>query len=138
MSLVRIDRNPSDRTLRQFAVSWFILAIMASLLLYYNAGWISVGAVLIALGLILLVFGWIKPQAIRVFFVAWMVGLYPVNYVMSHLILFSLFYGLFTPIGILLRILGKDPLHRNWDPKAETYWQAHSPPAKKSQYFRQF
>jgi hypothetical protein len=39
-----------------------------------------------------------------------------------------LFYGVFTPIGLLMRALGKDPLRLARDPAAATYWISRDPP----------
>jgi hypothetical protein len=47
--------------------------------------------------------------------------------VMGPLMLTLLFFGLLTPLGLLLRILGKDLLHLRRDPKATSYWE----PARK-------
>jgi hypothetical protein len=32
------------------------------------------------------------------------------------------------PTGILLRLMGKDPMRRKFDPQAETYWISRNPP----------
>ena len=40
----------------------------------------------------------------------------------TRLILTVMFYLLFTPIGLVLRLLGKDLLNRKIEPNAETYW----------------
>src|SRR5262245_29692027 len=37
--------------------------------------------------------------------------------VVSPLVMAILFYGLLTPIGLLLRLTGHDPLHRRMNPK---------------------
>ena len=39
-----------------------------------------------------------------------------------------LFFGLVTPIAVLLRIFGRDPLRLKRDPKATTYWIERVPP----------
>ena len=33
-----------------------------------------------------------------------------------------LFFLVFTPVGMLARFLGKDPLRLKWKPEADTYW----------------
>jgi Saxitoxin biosynthesis operon protein SxtJ len=40
----------------------------------------------------------------------------------------ALFYLVFTPVGLLLRLLGKDPLRLRWDAAAPTYWIERQPP----------
>ena len=46
--------------------------------------------------------------------------------VISPLALAVLFYGVVTPVGLLLRATGQDPLRRRIDPKLQSYWIAKS------------
>jgi hypothetical protein len=39
-----------------------------------------------------------------------------------------LFYGVVTPLGIMMRLTGKDPLRLKLDPSAKTYWIQRTPP----------
>jgi hypothetical protein len=39
-----------------------------------------------------------------------------------------LFYAVFTPIGLLMRLSGKDPLRVRRDGSAQSYWIARQPP----------
>ena len=39
----------------------------------------------------------------------------------TRLILGILFYGLFMPFGLVMRVFGKDPLHRKLDDKSASY-----------------
>jgi hypothetical protein len=48
------------------------------------------------------------------------------------------FYGLFTPMGLLFRLIGRDPLNRRFDPTAQTYWTPHQTVTDGRRYFRQF
>ena len=48
--------------------------------------------------------------------------------VASPIALAILFYGVFVPIGILLRVTGKDSLRLKMDTAAETYWIRREPP----------
>ena len=43
--------------------------------------------------------------------------------VLTWLLLTLAFYLVFTPFGLVMRILGKDPLHRRFQPDAATYWE---------------
>ena len=38
------------------------------------------------------------------------------------------FYGVVTPMGLAMRLLGKDPLRLRWDPSADSYWIVRDPP----------
>lgn len=43
-------------------------------------------------------------------------------------VLLLLAYGLIcVPLGVLLRLLGKDPLNQRWRPAAPSYWQPRGP-----------
>ena len=42
--------------------------------------------------------------------------------VMSPVILALIFYAVFTPMGWMMRQMGKDPLHMDWDEKSKSYW----------------
>ena len=39
-----------------------------------------------------------------------------------------LFYGVFTPIGAVMRLAGKDPLRLKRDPHSPSYWLRREPP----------
>jgi hypothetical protein len=49
-----------------------------------------------------------------------------------------MFYGLFTPIGLLFRLIGRDPLHRTRRAELETYWSPKPSADDPRRYFKQF
>ena len=49
-----------------------------------------------------------------------------------------MFYGLFTPIGLVFRLIGRDPLQRARRPGSESYWTPKPAPADLRRYFKQF
>lgn len=48
--------------------------------------------------------------------------------VISPIALGTLFYGVVTPIGLLVRLTGKDPLRLKFDSAASSYWISRNPP----------
>jgi hypothetical protein len=48
--------------------------------------------------------------------------------VMSPIILGVLFFTTITPLGLLMRMLGKDVLRLRWDKGAKSYWIQRTPP----------
>jgi hypothetical protein len=57
------------------------------------------------------------------------------GYFMSRIILSLVFYLVVTPIGLLLKISGKDILNQKWNTKADSYWRKRdTKPADKKQY----
>ena len=68
--------------------------------------------------------GIIWPRAMRPIYVGWMVLAFPIGWTISQVILALMFYGLFTPIGLIFRLIGRDPLHRARQPG----WSRTGPP----------
>lgn len=50
------------------------------------------------------------------------------NRVVSPLVMGLLFYAMFTPFGVVMRLMGKDPLHRRFEAGADSYWIRREPP----------
>jgi hypothetical protein len=48
--------------------------------------------------------------------------------VISPIALGVLFYGVLTPIGVVMRLAGNDPLRLRRDPGASSYWRLREPP----------
>jgi hypothetical protein len=53
----------------------------------------------------------------------WMKGALLLGWVMTRLILGVIFITLFTPAGLILRLLGKDPLELRFRKEAVSYWR---------------
>ena len=62
----------------------------------------------------------------------------PIGIVVSHVVLALIYFGLFMPIALVFRVIGRDPLHRRFEPEAQSYWveRGGAPAAKR--YFQQF
>ncbi len=136
MSLMRINRQPSPRDLRIFATLSF--AFCAGGAWFAGArGWAEVTFVAAALGIAIGSAGWWRPQSVRGVYVAACFAVWPVGFVVSHLLLAGIYFLVVTPIGLLLRLSGKDPLQRRFDPKRPTYWTDRDSPRSPESYFRQ-
>ena len=48
------------------------------------------------------------------------------------------FYVVLTPVGLIFRAIGRDPLHRRFEPTASTYWVPREPARDAQRYYRQF
>lgn len=64
----------------------------------------------------------IRWQALRPAYKGWMVVAHTIGSIMTTIILTVVFVVVFTPVGIVLRILGKDHLKRTFDREAKSYW----------------
>jgi hypothetical protein len=67
-----------------------------------------------------------------------MVLAFPIGWTISQVVLALLFYGLFAPIGLVFRLIGRDPLHRARQPGKESYWTAKATPSDLRRYLKQF
>ncbi len=56
--------------------------------------------------------------------------------VVSPLLLGVLFYVCITPIGFLMRLTGKDPMRRTFEPAANSYWIVRKPPGPAPETFK--
>ena len=45
------------------------------------------------------------------------------GWINTRIILSIVFYGMFAPIGLVLRLMGKDSMRRSFDPRAASYRQ---------------
>jgi hypothetical protein len=57
--------------------------------------------------------------------------------VVNPLVMGLLFYFTVTPIGLIMRALGKDPLRLRFDRGARTYWIDRQPPGPEPETMRQ-
>ncbi len=79
----------------------------------------------------------IAPKALRLAYLAVTVIGIPIGYVVSHVVLAVIFFGVLTPTGLLLRFFKGDPIHRRWERGRASYFTARLPSAPR-RYFRTY
>jgi hypothetical protein len=67
-----------------------------------------------------------------------MIVTWPIGWLISHLMLGAIYFGVFTPVAIVFRLIGRDPLARRFDRQASSYWEAYQPNRGLARYLRQF
>jgi len=129
--------RPAPRVLRQFAALWLVFFGAHAAWQGLARGRPALACLLAALALAGGLLGLARPQAVRPIFVGWSVLVFPAAWLTSRLGLLVLFYGLFTPVAVCFRLLGRDGLglHR---PPGATCWAPLPSPAAPADYFRQF
>jgi hypothetical protein len=60
------------------------------------------------------------------------------GWVNTRLVLGLMFYLVFTPMGVIMRLFGRDPLKKGIDKTAPSYWRDADPPPTPDTYRRQF
>jgi hypothetical protein len=79
-----------------------------------------------------------RPKYLLPFYVVISAVSLPIGILVSFAILAVLYFGVFTPIALAFRLLGRDVLHRRFDASAKTYWTPRRPVEDVRCYFRQF
>jgi hypothetical protein len=59
---------------------------------------------------------------------AWMKLAELLSKVVSPVVLGLMFYAVLTPVGIAMRLFGRDAMKRKVDPRAPSYWEDRTPP----------
>ena len=138
MAMIEIDRQPSPRSLRQFAGLFVVAFGFVGFVVLRKSGLWEAALPIWAVALLVGVVGLVRPRAIRLVWIGMFYLAFPIGWVVSHLLLAVVLYLVFTPIGLLLRLLGRDPLERRFDPGAASYWTPHRRADRIERYFRQF
>jgi hypothetical protein len=114
---------PSNRSFGTlFTVVFALLAALAWWKDSAAFGWFAAASGLFA-AVTLVSPGWLAPLN-RL----WMALANVLNKVVSPIVLGILYYGLVTPFGVVRRLLGKDSMHRKFDPATQSYWIERQPP----------
>lgn len=123
--------------LRRFALTTgAIIAVLFGLLLPWFLGlgfalipWIIAAA--------LALWGAIAPSTLRPVYMGWMRFGLVMNRITTPLVLGTIFYALFTPVGLVMRLFGRDAMPRKFDPDAPSYRvkSRKSPPEKMERPF---
>ncbi len=133
-----IPFTPSTRTLRQFAGLWILFFAG---LTYWQTSILGNGTLALffaALAIVIGLVGLARPQFIRPVFAVWMMAAFPVGWIVSGMLLACLFYGIFTPVGLCFRLVGRDVLKRRYNPGKDSYWTRKNYATDLASYFRQF
>jgi hypothetical protein len=138
MSLSKLNTNPPLAQLKSFGRLWTpLFAIIIGLNLLFNGYVVAAVTIQIIAGVICLV-AWCCPKKLKFPFVAAMVVTYPIGVVVGWVLLRVIYYGCLCPIGLMLKVFGKDSLQQRWDLEAESYWIERQEVVGSHRYFRQF
>lgn len=107
------------------------------------AGWAwyadrpTLGATLLVAAVLFLALAFVAPKLLawpnRLWFKLGMA----LNAVVSPIVLFVMFAVMFVPVALVMRLAGRDPLKRRFEPGAASYWIDRSPPGPPPESFKQ-
>lgn len=79
------------------------------------------------------------PRALRLVYAAFLKVAHALGWFNTRLILIFIYFVILTPISIIMKVFGKDMLHRKIDKHASSYWiKRESAIAAKDQLEKQF
>lgn len=116
--------DTSRKALRSFGlvVGGVLLGIGAFVWWRHDGAAGTATYVLAGVGGALVLIGLAAPRVLRPVYRAWMALAVVLGFVMTRVLLTLVFTLVVLPIGLVMRLAGRDPLHRRLDPEASTYW----------------
>lgn len=122
----RINQQPTMRDLRQFGLLvGGVFAVIGLWPVVFRSESPRLWAMI--LGSLLVVLGTIAPQSLKQIHKGWMKVGHILGSINTKIILGIIYYLLITPMGLVMRLLGKDPMHRVLTQDTDTYRIVRSP-----------
>ena len=134
----RPGRRPEARARRGAALAQAAVALAAATFLVFYKKYLVLGAVLYGLGALTLLGVLFVPPLHRALDRGgkWLGRV--VGAAATWLLLVPFFYLCFPAARLLLKLRGRDPLRRRWEPAASSYWTDRQPVEQAAHYTRQY
>ena len=133
----RINWRPDRDQVRSFAITLLPAAILGGIIFLFLAGWhtaLWVAAVGAGLGLL----SYLLPPFGRIVYWLWMGIGYLLGRITSPVFAALIFFLLVTPVGLIRRIGGRDPMELRRVAKRNSYFENHEKIDSKDHFERQF
>jgi len=135
MTLIDLAEPPRPAMLRWFGLSLCGLILVVAAILGWqsnsSAKWIAIFAV------VFLLIYYLIPASQYSIVRVWQRITYPITWVVGIALLSIIFYGVLTPLGLLMRLAGYDSLQLRSKP-CESLWTDRVDTPAKTRYFRQY
>lgn len=115
----------SSTELRKFGlVMTAALALLGGLLLWQHG---SAWPYLFGVGGFFLICGLFIPHMLAPIEWLWMKIAHVMGIVMTYILLTLTYYIVITLVGLIMRLVGNDPMKRKFEPEAKSYWMKVDP-----------
>ena len=129
--------NLDKGSLRKFGITMGIAFLAISSIIFFRHRHSFLPEVVIS-GLFF-AFAFLAPLLLKPVYIVWMRFAFLLGWVNTRLILAVLFYLVFTPIGLVLKMLNNDLLDRKIEKDKGSYWREKEiKPYSQGDYERQF
>ncbi|MCX5703093.1 MAG: SxtJ family membrane protein [Candidatus Omnitrophica bacterium] len=117
MERLNLDKN----NLRKFGITMAtaFLVITAFILFRHKRIVLSTASI----SVIFFVLAFILPSLLKPIYIFWMRLAFVLSWINTRLILCVMFYLIFAPVGLVMRLFGVDLLDRKIEKNKESYWK---------------
>jgi hypothetical protein len=129
-----MKREDKDLKLFIFALA-IVLSVFSIKLAYLDKKGIS--GLLLSCACLLFVIGISRPDILNPFYQCWMIVARAIGILLTSAVLVSIFYLVITPIGLFLRLAGKDLLDLKMR-NSNSYWHERQERPERESYLRQY
>ena len=112
------NKTSSDRS---FGIVFALVFLFLSVLQVFAAR-LELAAVLVAFSIIFILLALFYPTVLHPLNKVWTAFGFLLHKITNPIIMGFIFFFVCTPTGILMKLCGKDPLNRTFDPSTESYW----------------
>ena len=138
MTLLHIEKDPPALVMRLMGLFFALFfGVIGALAAFKFDSW-RTATWLWATGGVLAVGYYAIPPLRRPLYLGWVYALAPVGWLILHAIMVLIYYGVLTPVGLLMRLFGNDPLARRFERGQRSYWVERSDSHTLEEYFRQY
>ncbi|MHC4425147.1 MAG: SxtJ family membrane protein [Planctomycetota bacterium] len=138
MALIQRNREPTPYELRMFGLLLAVFFGLTGAVVLWRAGSWRIATVCWTTATLLAIVYYCVPSVKRPMYMVWMAVMYPIGWIITHVLLALVYYGWITPIGLLIRLFGYDPMRRRLDRTAKSNWIRRKPIKNVDRYFRQY
>jgi len=118
-------RSKSISELRRFGLLMAVPLMIIGALLVWKERFL--GPYVIVLAALFLITGLVTPKLLKPVERIWMAFARVLSVIMTHVLLTLTFFLVITPVGIVLRLIGRDVLQRRFEPEKRSYWTPVEP-----------
>jgi polyferredoxin len=127
-------KRKSLRAEREFGLVVGGVFVLLASWWFFRGKLTSAAHVLLPLGAVLILLGLVWPRALVLPNKAWMLLAEGLSFVTTRIILAAVFFLVVTPIGVVKRLMGWDPLSRR-GARGASYWRPYSERQRNTRHY---
>ena len=128
------SQTASDKDLRSFCWIWALIFFLLGCFPLSFAFEFRIGSLIFSF--VFVIISMVNPLVIRPFYNIWIKFGDITGNIVAKIILVILYFSLFAPISLLLKLIGKDLLNRKIERNSSSYWinREEQPGSMKNQF----